>query len=175
MNTLATPKYIEELRAMHAREPWGTKGARHIRNILPWYYDLQCSSILDYGSGAETLRIELGGLDPPIDVQCYDLGVPGREVAEPADFVVCTDVLEHIEPELVENVLQHISSLGRKGAFFNIALTPAKRFLPDGRNAHILLKPGVWWHEQIVKSGWEVREEKIGKKSMQLWLKKPAS
>lgn len=30
-----------------------------------------------------------------------------------------------------------------------IALTPAQKTLPDGRNAHILLQPASWWREQL--------------------------
>jgi hypothetical protein len=59
--------------------------------------------------------------------------------------VVCTDVLEHIEPELIDNVLDHLKDLTRKVAFLAIATRPARKNLADGRNAHLIIQPSSWW------------------------------
>lgn len=68
---------------------------------------------------------------------------------QPADMVACTDVLEHVEPHLIENVISHIASLARVCCFLVIATGPASKTLNDGRNAHLIQKPLDWWLGQL--------------------------
>jgi 2-polyprenyl-3-methyl-5-hydroxy-6-metoxy-1,4-benzoquinol methylase len=63
----------------------------------------------------------------------------------PADLVCCIDVLEHIEPEYLSAVLSHLASLTKNLAFLTIHSAPAIKILPDGRNAHLIIKPMSWW------------------------------
>jgi len=58
-------------------------------------------------------------------------------------------VLEHVEPDLLDNVLAHISSLTRHYAFLNIATVAALKTLPDGRNAHLIVEPPEWWRARL--------------------------
>ena len=67
----------------------------------------------------------------------------------PAELVICTDVLEHIEPELIDNVLKHIESLTLKTAYLIIDTLPAQKNLPDGRNAHLIIENQDWWTNKI--------------------------
>jgi hypothetical protein len=64
-------------------------------------------------------------------------------------MVVCTDVLEHIEPEHLDAVLRHVCSLAKKAVFLQIATRPAKKCLPDGRNAHLTVQSAEWWLAKI--------------------------
>ena len=80
----------------------------------------------------------------------YDPAIPGKnELPEPADLVVCTDVLEHIEPGLLPNVLEHLRSLTRKCFFFAIDCGPANKHFPDGRNVHLIQEPPLWWLNKL--------------------------
>lgn len=45
-----------------------------------------------------------------------------------------TGVLEHIEPECLEQVLDHLQRLTRKIALLNIVTRPANKVLADGHN-----------------------------------------
>lgn len=102
-------------------------------------------SILDYGCGRRTLEQELG-----FPIQNYDPCIEGYdEPPDPADFVVCTDVLEHIEPEQLDAVLDDLKRVVRKKALFVIATRPAGKTLADGRNAHLLIKSAPWWLSQL--------------------------
>lgn len=84
--------------------------------------------------------------DHKVKVQCYDPGVPEyEEMPEPAEMVVCIDVLEHIEPDLIDDVLDHLESLTEKVLFATVHMLPAGKILPDGRNAHLIQKPPAWW------------------------------
>jgi hypothetical protein len=64
-------------------------------------------------------------------------------------MVVCTDVLEHVEPEYLDNVLADIAGLTKQYAYFNISLMEAMKTLPDGRNAHLIVQPWQWWAEKL--------------------------
>lgn len=48
--------------------------------------------------------------------------------------VYMTGVLEHIEPECLEQVLDHLQRLTRKIALLNIVTRPANKVLADGHN-----------------------------------------
>ena len=102
--------------------------------------------LLDYGCGRnQSLKTNLKPLSK-FKYQAYDPGVP--EYADPpvpAPMVVCIDVLEHIEPDCLEEVLDHLESLTEQILFCTIHTGPAGKVLPDGRNAHLIQKPVEWW------------------------------
>lgn len=100
-------------------------------------------TVLDYGCGQGVLRREMGFIHE------YDPCVYGKEATGPADLVCCIDVLEHIEPEFLDNVLRHVASLARKAAFFVISTQPAATILADGRNAHLTIQGKEWWRKKL--------------------------
>lgn len=132
---------------------YGTSGQNHAARVFMAGAQIvrkfgKCD-ILDYGCGKETLRLAIESAFPAIEgmrILGYDPGRPGFD-AEPekAQIVVCTDVMEHIEPECVDTVLKHICSLTEHVAIINVSLIPAVKTLADGRNAHVCLKPKEWW------------------------------
>jgi hypothetical protein len=112
-------------------------------------------SVLDYGSaGGKTMQSvrESFWLPPSVTDFCYDPFVEGFNAEpEPADFVICTDVMEHVEPECTMAVLDHIQALTKKVVFFTISLRAAHKTLSDGRNAHINLRPVEFWVKELKK------------------------
>ena len=54
-------------------------------------------------------------------------------------------MLEHIEPNYLENVLKELATIVEKFGFFSIHMGPAGKILADGRNAHLIQKPTSWW------------------------------
>lgn len=101
--------------------------------------------ILDYGCGQRTLERDLGWA-----IRNYDPCIPGLDASpDPADVVVCTDVLEHIELECLDEVLDDLRRVTRKAGFFVIATRPAEKTLPDGRNAHLIQEPISWWMPRL--------------------------
>jgi hypothetical protein len=165
---LITPYYQDQMRLMHAQQPWGLSGQKYVSLVAAFYHEIGAQSLLDYGSGSETLRI---GLEGRIETACYDPGVIGREaLPSPADLVTCTDVAEHIQPHLIDNVLDHIFSLAKKGVFFSIALGASKQNLPDGTNAHPLVRSLSWWRAKLDRPGWRIdRVEDRGKQAI-FWM-----
>jgi hypothetical protein len=62
----------------------------------------------------------------------------------PSDLVACIDVLEHIEPQHLSDVLDDLARITQIG-FFSIHTGAAKKRLSDGRNAHLIQQPASWW------------------------------
>ena len=147
-----TDEYRDQNMQLHRTRPdYGANGARHaeaIRNIcMSW----NIKSLLDYGCGKgsliEALRVPWA--------RGYDPCVPGMDVdPKPAEMVVCTDVLEHVEPACVEEVLDHMEKLTRRLLFVGISLRPAGKTLPDGRNTHLTVQPAAWWLWRLL-ARWE--------------------
>ncbi|MHC4342509.1 MAG: class I SAM-dependent methyltransferase, partial [Planctomycetota bacterium] len=100
---LISPEYLAEQQEFHTLRPdYGSFGHRNAPLIVDLIQQIEgCESVLDYGCGKGTLGNKLGELMgdklPPL---CeYDPCIPERAERPPAcDLVVCTDVLEHIEP-----------------------------------------------------------------------------
>lgn len=123
------------------RPDYGTSSAKHVDPILGIAEQLGTRDILDFGAGKAQLQKGI-----PFPIQNYDPFIPEySKRPEPADLVVCTDVLEHIEPECLKAVLDDLRSLTKKIIFLDVACRPASKTLPDGRNAHIIQESPNWW------------------------------
>ena len=122
-------------------EHYGTSGQKYAQQIYALSLSMQTEDILDYGCGKSTLAANL-----PFKIKQYDPAIKKYSaLPKPADVVVCTDVLEHIEPEMLGDVLDHLKSLVKRKGFFIIATRPAKKTLSDGRNAHLIIEDAKWW------------------------------
>jgi SAM-dependent methyltransferase len=71
----------------------------------------------------------------------------------PADWGFCSDVMEHIPPERVSEVLAGIAARTRRQVYFIIS-TQADRWGPKalGVPLHLTVKPNGWWIEEIRKA-----------------------
>jgi hypothetical protein len=109
-------------------------------------------SISDYGAGKQNLLKGLAGLGiQPTAYFPYDPAFPEYGAPRTADLLCCIDVLEHIEPHLIDNVLAELASLTSKFAFFTVTMRPAEKTLSDGRNAHLIQKPTSWWLPKLAQ------------------------
>jgi hypothetical protein len=55
-------------------------------------------------------------------------------------------------------VLAHLAALAGKALYLVIATRPANAVLPDGRNAHLLVRSADWWLERLDVLGFPLRE-----------------
>ena len=132
---------------LHQSDPaYGSgSGAKYGEFVLEAMRRTGSTTVLDYGCGKGSLKRALGAF-----VANYDPAVPEwSEMPSPADLVVCTDVLEHVEPEQLVAVLSHIRGLALRAVFFVIACREARKTLADGRNAHLIVEPPEWWAELL--------------------------
>lgn len=152
--TLITEDYLALNKELHERRPeYGISGVRwaaRVAEIAKW---VNAITILDYGCGKGTLGLALSHLL----VRGYDPAIEGlSDEPEPADLVVCGDVLEHIEPDCLEAVLDDLKRCTVKAIFLTVVTGPAKKTLSDGRNAHLIQEPAEWWLPKIM-ARWELQ------------------
>lgn len=128
-------------------EKYGTSGRLYASQVHALSMALQTEDILDYGCGKSTLAQNL-----PFKIKQYDPAIPKyAALPEPSDLVVCTDVLEHVEPIFLTQVLEHLSALTKRKGFFIISTTRSTKTLEDGRNAHLIVESPEWWLNHLWK------------------------
>lgn len=73
-----------------------------------------------------------------------------------SDYAYCCDVMEHIPPEKVDDVLSQIAGKTRKAAFFRIACRPdvmGPKLV--GEPLHLTIEQGDWWKAKMA-SHWSL-------------------
>lgn len=146
--------YKSQLKAMHEDGIFnnGLAAYKIVKNFIA---RVRPESILDFGCGHGALIAVIKEQYPAIQLTGYDPGNPLYDTlpSSPSDVVISTDALEHVEPEFLAETIRALSQLTGKYAFFRIACYPARKTLPDGRNAHLIVEHPVWWKEKILGSG----------------------
>lgn len=155
-----TPANLEAQRLLHSSpKGYGGRGDKWASTVFNLCLDYNCGTVLDYGCGQGTLKIAVD--DCPLggpEVYEYDPAIEGKDSIEKHktfDLVVCTDVLEHVEPDRLAVVIDHIQSLADKLVFLVIATRPSNKFFQDGRNVHLIIEPAVWWKPRIENPAFE--------------------
>lgn len=148
---IAKPELISaEYRSLNERLhrdnlAYGVGGERHAPTVLKLCKALKTKNVLDYGCGKGRL-----GRAMPWQIAEYDPAMPGKtESPKPADIVISTDVLEHIEPERLDYVLDDMRRCLLMVGYFTVSTVPAQKELADGRNAHLIIKDEPWWTAKI--------------------------
>ncbi len=147
---LLTEQYRAEQAALHARGNYGTASLSYGDAVSELVERSGAKTLLDYGCGS--MRNLAKVLDCDVIYEGYDPAVPAF-AGEPdqADLVVCIDVLEHIEPDCLDAVLDHIRSKCKALAFITVHTGPAMKTLSDGRNAHLIQQPAAWWLPKLMQ------------------------
>lgn len=156
---LITPSYVREQKKLHADPSYGSGSHRYAYLVAGLARIEDCKTILDYGCGKGTLGNVLRGAG--IDLAEYDPGFPGKEARPaPADLVTCLDVLEHIEPDCLSDVIDDLARLTRKKLFVDISTKFTKfRWLSDGRNSHLIVNEVEWWQQKFTTKKFRVLRE----------------
>lgn len=165
---LITDAYRREQEALHAKGNYGTASLQYGELVSGLVEATRSKTLLDYGCGS--MRNLFNVLDCDVHYLGYDPAVPEFSAKEPCDLVVCIDVLEHIEPDLLENVLDDLMMLTDKWAFFTVHTGPAVKTLSDGRNAHLIQKPASWWLPLFFQR-WELQKFDANKHGFNVLLR----
>lgn len=145
------PKLISaEMKDLNARlhqdkPEYGVGGGKHAPVVLKLSEALKTTSILDYGCGKGYLGKAL-----PFPIWEYDPAISEKsELPRPADIVVCTDVLEHIELDRLPFVLEDLQRCVKKAGYFIIHTGPAVKHYANGKNTHLIQKGQDWWEPKL--------------------------
>jgi len=149
MNTISEEyrKVLVDTHKGSGERGWGNTGSvKYLQPTLSLIDRYKAKELLDYGAGWGGMKEALKTERPDVVVHEYE---PARvEVAappEPCDFVVCHDVLEHIEPEFLDNVILDLKRVVSGMGYFSVCTVPALKKLSDGRNAHLIVEEFEWW------------------------------
>jgi hypothetical protein len=143
-------RLIDQYARIHEAQEYGQSAHNYVLLVQVCLLDLKPRSVLEYGCGQSNLYEKLQWDDG--EWFRYDPAIPAYSTVpvDRVDFVVNTDVMEHIPEEDVPDVLAHIRSLSDK-VFFYIATRPATQLLPNGENAHCTVWSSERWLSEIRK------------------------
>lgn len=137
--------YRRQQQALHENPHYGVASINMAPLVQKLIAQLGVRSLSDYGAGKQNLYKTLKAAGVEVDYRPYDPAFPDYGEPRAADLVCCIDVLEHIEPEFLDNVLDDLQRITVRHGFFSIHTGPAVKVLNDGRNAHLIQKPSSWW------------------------------
>jgi hypothetical protein len=146
---LISDQYRRDQEKLHENPNYGVASVEFAETVAEMINNLGVKKLLDYGAGKCRLMQAINEkrmVRHQFQYVPYDPGVPRfADPPEPAEMVTCIDVLEHVEPELLDNVLNDLERLTECVGFFTVHCGPAAKTLPDGRNAHLIQMPPHWW------------------------------
>lgn len=144
---LITPAH-KSLYALHYQnKPSKLVPNSHLDQVVRFANEIDAHSIVDYGCGGYA---SIDGFCS-LSVHNYDPAIPAFSALPPtADLVVCLDVLEHVEPDCVDEVISHIRDLAIKGIYLTVSCSPSTKTLPDGSPWHCFVKDYEYWEEKFI-------------------------
>jgi hypothetical protein len=124
-----SPAHATAQRQHHTQNrDFGRHGYRWATLVRDLALEVGAASVLDYGCGKGTLAPHLRPHVPYVEVHEFDPGIPGKDTPpEPADLVVCTDVMIFVEPDRVGDVLADLARLACKAVLINVPKHPAHK------------------------------------------------
>jgi hypothetical protein len=144
---LITDEYKSMQAELHKNPDYGVSSTLYAPVVDMVIAQYQIKELLDYGAGKCRLK---DSLEQPVIYTPYEPSNPLWDATpEPCELVACIDVLEHIEPELLDNVLDDLKRLVLSYGIFTIHTGAAQKILPDGRNAHLTQENWDWWEKKL--------------------------
>lgn len=114
----------------------GCGDGRLIRFLANAGYDV-------YGLDITTAQIEGVKANRIFEAPLWETGLRNNAV----DWVVSTDVLEHLPPEMVKLSIDELARIAKKGQVHRIATFRDNEYL--GHRVHLSVHPIAWWEEQF--------------------------
>lgn len=149
-----------QLIADETKRPWGGAVIGSVPRIYNYAKQHDCTSVLDYGSGKSDFLKSLNESFPEhgLQINQYEPARPEFSMDPPvSDMTICVDVLEHIEPDKIDAVLEHIYERTNKIFYFKICLVASHNTFPDGTNLHLIIEDADFWQNKLIKH-WELSE-----------------
>lgn len=146
-SALITEDYRRMQQELHRNPAYGVASAKFAPLVADVMKKTGATEILDYGAGKGRLGFALEELfEHPLTIHHYDPAIPEWSGAPgPCDVVTCIDVLEQIEPDLLDNVLDDLRRVTAGVGVFSVHTEPTVKAMLDERNAHLIKEPPAWW------------------------------
>lgn len=152
-------EYKEYYKELHKRGNFkgGSLKFNYADDIRAMVHKTRAKTVLDFGCGkAGHYFVKENPIHERFHVKFenisfYDPGVPEYEQLPEGTFdgVICTDVLEHIPEEAIDEVIETIFEKAEKFVFFVIHCGLANKIMPNGENAHVTIKRPEWWNSKL--------------------------
>ena len=118
MNSLISNEYRDMQAKLHENPDYGVASTFFAPIVDDVIQMFNITSLLDYGAGKCRLK---DSMKSKVTYTPYEPSNPlWSQTPEPNEFVTCIDVLEHIEPELLDNVLDDLKRVVDKYGLFTI-------------------------------------------------------
>ena len=144
---LISEEYRRLQQQLHQNPDYGVASVHYAPLVAQVIEAVGAHELLDYGAGKGRLGQTLGQhFRRNLTIYHYEPAMPQwAALPNPCGLVACIDVLEHIEPALLDNVLDDLQRVTAGVGVFTVHTEAAMKFLPDGRNAHLIQQPPSWW------------------------------
>lgn len=153
-------EYLEQLKKLHNKSSFGS--GQEIPQIVKDLLDTgEIKTFLDFGSGKGFFSQSIAQTYPNIKLFTYDPVTSPIELPDKVDMTYSSDVLEHVEPELLDETLDDLFNRTKKYQYHLIACHPAKKTLNNGRNAHLIIEDPAWWKLKLSTYNWNVEHQEI--------------
>tara|TARA_R110000851_G_scaffold78207_2_gene172493 strand:+ start:5786 stop:6382 length:597 start_codon:yes stop_codon:yes gene_type:complete len=108
-----------------------------------------------YGIDVASVSLDLVPKNHP-DLTFFDGSATKLPLQDDAvEWVASFDVLEHIQPEDVDQVLDEITRVSTKGLLLTISHRLSNEIV-NGENLHATVQPLSWWQAKLESRGWNV-------------------
>ena len=155
---MISEEYKKIYTEIHAKTKFGKRSK--IPDMLGGFIEsIKPNSMIDFGCGKGNLVLKLKEIYPKKDIAGFDPANPEFDIPlKHVDLILSTDVLEHIEPNLIDETLKEIAN-NCTHTYHLISCAPAKLILPDGRNAHLIQETPDWWRKKFLDLGFKIYNE----------------
>lgn len=149
---MISEEYQRKITEYHRTHRWGGAVEGKAFEIKCIAKDNGCSTILDFGCGFGALKNKVGH---EFDVTEYDAGIEGKNKLPVGkfDMVVCCDVMEHVEPEFVDQTIDWLYYYATKMIYVSICCAPSLQTFDDGSNLHLTIQTPSWWMSRFEERG----------------------
>ena len=162
---MISDEYKKQITSLH-RKSFGSGKDLH-EEVVRILESENIETLLDFGCGKGIISNLIKEKYPKIKVYSYDPVTSPIELPKSVDMVFSSDVLEHVEPEYIDETLDMLFKIATKIQYHLIACSPAKKTLSDGRNAHLIIESPEWWKNKLKNYDWQCAFEEIIERDVQ--------
>ena len=129
---------------------WNAPGREWTTTVAGLLHEHQAHTVLNYGCGEASVSLAIALRERGLDLIEYDPATVGKDsMPPPADFVICTNVLEHLETARIWACLEHVAAITKRVAFVLVSVGASGHEPSDGRPGNMLVRSVTWWRIQL--------------------------